>query len=128
MAKKIGVTKSEMLQMREQGLSNKDIAKCLDINLATVYAYIGKQGGRMESLAAFEELKPESRNYPRRSRNPPPKPWTALKWSMRSSRAQTALTEQRSIMTPRKFTSLIITFSLTSWQSWQHSLSAWQAE
>jgi predicted transcriptional regulator len=51
--------------MREQGLSNKDIAKCLDINLATVYAYIGKQGGRMESLAAFEELKPEKPELPK---------------------------------------------------------------
>lgn len=70
MAKKIGVTKSEMLQMREQGLSNKDIAKCLDINLATVYTYIGKQGGRMESLAAFEEPKPEKLELPKAEQKP----------------------------------------------------------
>lgn len=45
MARKCGVTKSEMLQMREQGLSNRDIAKCLEISYATVARYIGPQGG-----------------------------------------------------------------------------------
>jgi DNA-binding CsgD family transcriptional regulator len=45
MAHKIGISKSEMLRMREQGLSNRDIAKCLDIHFATVYNYIGPQGG-----------------------------------------------------------------------------------
>lgn len=73
MARKIGVTKSEMLQMREQGLSNKDIAKCLDIHVATVYAYIGKQGGRMESLAAFEEQKPEKLELPKAEEKPSPR-------------------------------------------------------
>ena len=45
MAKKIGISKSEMLQMREQGLSNKDIANLLEISVATVFRYIGPQGG-----------------------------------------------------------------------------------
>ncbi len=56
---KLGVSKSEMLQMREQGLSNRDIAKCLDIHIATVYNYISKQGGRIDNLAAFDEPKPK---------------------------------------------------------------------
>lgn len=45
MRKKCDVTASEMLEMRNQGLSNKDIANCLDISYATVLKYIGKQGG-----------------------------------------------------------------------------------
>jgi predicted transcriptional regulator len=45
MAKKIEVSRSEMLQMREQGLSNKDIANVLEISAATVFRYIGPQGG-----------------------------------------------------------------------------------
>lgn len=53
--RKIYVTASEMLQLREQGLSNHDIAKALDISYATVRKYIGKQGGRMEGLAAFKD-------------------------------------------------------------------------
>lgn len=57
--KKIGVTASEMMAMREQGLSNKDIANLLEINPLTVRRYIGPQGKRMESMAAFKESKPK---------------------------------------------------------------------
>ena len=57
MARKLGISKSEMLRMREEGLSNRDIAKLLDIHHATVYNWIGPQGGRMENLAAFDEPK-----------------------------------------------------------------------
>ena len=53
MAKKIGVSTSEMLRLREQGLSNRDIAHVLEISNATVLRYIGPQGGRMSNLAAF---------------------------------------------------------------------------
>lgn len=53
--RKIYVTASDMLQLREQGLSNHDIAKSLDISYATVVRYIGRQGGRMESLDAFKD-------------------------------------------------------------------------
>lgn len=60
---KIGVTAAEMLQMREDGLSNHDIAKALDISYATVRKYIGKQGGRMEGLAAFKD-KPTKKAVP----------------------------------------------------------------
>lgn len=45
MAKKVGVSTREMLQMREQGLSNRDIANLLEIHIATVYNHIGPQGG-----------------------------------------------------------------------------------
>lgn len=61
--RKIGVTAAEMLQMREDGLSNHDIAKALDISYATVRNYIGKQGGRMEGLAAFKD-KPTKKAAP----------------------------------------------------------------
>ena len=47
MARKLDISKSEMLRMREEGLSNRDIAKCLDIHYATVYNWIGPQGGQI---------------------------------------------------------------------------------
>lgn len=53
--RKIYVTASEMLKMREEGMSNRDIANSLDISYGTVVKYIGKQGGRMESLEAFKD-------------------------------------------------------------------------
>ena len=37
------VSVSELLTMREKGMSNKEIAKSLDVSPATIYAYIGKQ-------------------------------------------------------------------------------------
>lgn len=52
---KLGITAGEMMEMRKQGLSNKDIANLLEISYATVNRYIGPQGGRMENLAAFKE-------------------------------------------------------------------------
>ena len=45
MNRKIYVTAAEMLELRDQGLSNHDIAKSLDISYQTVIRYIGKQGG-----------------------------------------------------------------------------------
>ena len=59
MSRKIGVTVGEMMQLREQGLSNKDIAHVLEISVASVQRYIGPQGKRMESLAAFKNSKPK---------------------------------------------------------------------
>ena len=74
MSKKCGVTKSEMLQMREQGLSNRDIAKCLEISYATVCRYIGPQGGgRVEGLAAFKEGKLEEVESPKEEQKASPK-------------------------------------------------------
>lgn len=67
------ISKGEMLRMREQGMSNRDIAKCLDIHYATVYNYIGKQGKRMENLAAFNEPKPEKVELPTEETKAPPK-------------------------------------------------------
>lgn len=55
MRRKLDVTASDMLALREQGLSNHDIAASLDISIATVRRYIGKQGGHMEGLAAFKD-------------------------------------------------------------------------
>ena len=73
MAHKIGISKSEMLRMREQGLSNRDIAKCLDIHFATVYNYIGPQGKRMDNLVAFDEPKPKEVETPKEEQKPSPR-------------------------------------------------------
>ena len=64
MGRKVGVSRSEMLELRKQGLSNKDIANVMEISAATVFRYIGAQGGRMERLAAFGEQKPEKVEIP----------------------------------------------------------------
>lgn len=70
---KLGISKSEMLQLREQGLSNRDIAKVLDIHFATVYKYIGPQNGRMENLAAFNDPKPKEVETPKEEQKPSPR-------------------------------------------------------
>jgi transposase len=73
MARKLDISKSEMLRMREEGLSNRDIAKCLDIHYATVYNWIGPQGGRMENLAAFDEPKPKAVETPKEEQKTAPR-------------------------------------------------------
>lgn len=62
MYRKVCVTPAEMLTMREEGMSNHDIAKSLDVSYQTVVRYIGKQGKRIGGLAAFrdEPKKPET--------------------------------------------------------------------
>lgn len=59
MYRKIDITPAEMLIMREDGMSNRDIANVLDISVATVRKYIGNQGGRMDSFEAFKEKRRE---------------------------------------------------------------------
>lgn len=59
MYRKIDVSASEMMTLREQGLSNHDIAKSLDVSPETVRRYIGKQCGRMEGLAALKDTPPK---------------------------------------------------------------------
>jgi len=51
--KKLNLSKSELLAMRDQGMSNLDIAAALDVGLSSVYRIIGVQGKRMDSYAAF---------------------------------------------------------------------------
>lgn len=58
MRRKIYVTAAEMLQLREQGMSNHDIAMSLDISEQTVRRYIGRQDGHMEGYAAFKNTPP----------------------------------------------------------------------
>ena len=53
--KRVNVTASEMMELREQGYSNHDIAAMLEISQNTVYRYIGKQPGLMVRLAAFDD-------------------------------------------------------------------------
>lgn len=50
MKPRIGVSVSEMMELRNQGYSNKDIAKMLDISIPSVYRYIGGQGCHMASV------------------------------------------------------------------------------
>jgi transposase len=59
MSRKVYVTASEMRTMREQGMSNRDIANALDISYSTVVNYIGKQGCKMDSLQAFRDTPPK---------------------------------------------------------------------
>lgn len=53
--RRIDITPSEMMELRNQGYSNKDIANMLDISNETVRKYIGNQGCRMGKLAAFAD-------------------------------------------------------------------------
>ena len=71
MKKRLELTTTEMMQLRKDGYSNKDIANILDISIATVYRYIGKQKRHMESVTtrpntttAPPEKPPESTKKP----------------------------------------------------------------
>ena len=61
MRRKIDVTPAEMLALREQGLSNHDVAASLDISVNTVRRYIGSQNGHIEGLAAFKNTPPRQK-------------------------------------------------------------------
>ena len=58
--RKLDITPSELMELRNQGYSNSDIAQMLDISKTTVQRYIGKQGCHMGHLAAFED-KPKNK-------------------------------------------------------------------
>ena len=58
--RQLDITPSEMMELRNQGYSNKDIANMLDISAMTVRRYIGNQNRHMDSLTAFEG-KPKER-------------------------------------------------------------------
>lgn len=59
-SKKLDITPSEMMELRKQGYSNRDIANMLDICVQTVRNYIGRQDGHMDNLEAFKDKpKPE---------------------------------------------------------------------
>lgn len=75
--KKVEVSAAEMMEMRREGLSNKDIAELLEISEPTVYKYIGKQGRRMERLAAFAgkgKKQPEAKEEIRETKKQMTKP------------------------------------------------------
>ena len=46
MRRKLDVTASEMLELRRQGYTNKEIAEQLEVAYATVWRYIGKEDER----------------------------------------------------------------------------------
>ena len=58
MKRKLELSVAEMRQLRNDGYSNKDIARILDISTATVYNYIGKQGCHIPSATASFVTKP----------------------------------------------------------------------
>jgi hypothetical protein len=47
MRRKLDVTINDMLELRNQGFSNKEIAEQLEVSYNTVFNYIGAQGKRM---------------------------------------------------------------------------------
>lgn len=49
------VSIGEMLKMREQGMTNHDIAKSLGCNYVTILRYIGKQPKGLDRIKAFTE-------------------------------------------------------------------------
>lgn len=64
MGKKLEVGASEMMALRNEGYSNRDIANILEINPLTVRRYIGCQPQRnMENMAAFKD-KPKKKPEP----------------------------------------------------------------
>lgn len=59
MRAKIPFTASELMALREEGMSNHDIAAKLDITEQTVRNYIGPQHKQLPRLAAFAESEPK---------------------------------------------------------------------
>jgi hypothetical protein len=64
MKAKLELSVREMMQLRNDGYSNKDIARILDISLPTVYKYIGKQGCHIPSATASFISKPTEEEPP----------------------------------------------------------------
>lgn len=58
MRAKIPFTASELMALREEGMSNHDIAAKLDITEQTVRNYIGPQHKQLSRLAAFAVSEP----------------------------------------------------------------------
>lgn len=59
MRARIPFTASELMALREEGMSNHDIAAKLDIAERTVRNYIGPQHKQLPRLAAFAESEPK---------------------------------------------------------------------
>lgn len=57
-------TVSEMLQLREEGYSNKEIARQFDVSYQTVLRAIGKQGFTSSPGSSFVESKPVRKSEP----------------------------------------------------------------
>lgn len=65
------VTTQEMLQMRQSGMTNQDIANALGISYSTVHKYIGVQstrGGRIASKMPRENSRQDIKTLPILSR------------------------------------------------------------
>ena len=56
--RRLELSTSELLEMRKQGMSNKEIAKCLDISPQTVHNRIGGQGKRNGKATGVSKLPP----------------------------------------------------------------------
>lgn len=51
---------NELMYMRDQGMSNREIAKALDVSPATIYNWIGKQPEEMSRRNFLESIKRRS--------------------------------------------------------------------
>lgn len=51
---------NELMYMRDQGMSNREIAKALDVSPATIYNWIGKQPKEMSRRNFLESIKRRS--------------------------------------------------------------------
>lgn len=128
MPKRIGISKNEMMELRKQGLSNKDIANVLEISLATVCRYIGPQGGRMESLAAFNEPKPKAEETPAEETKAPQKAIDSLEMVYEVVKSADG-TFRAELDYESKCASILD--SLVSFEQlagWRHSSLGWPAE
>ena len=56
--RRLGVSASEMMTLREQGMSNAEIAKLLNCSVATITKYIGKQPEEMTNANRSKNLTP----------------------------------------------------------------------
>ena len=59
---------ADLLQMRADGMSNRDIAEALDVTLRTVYRYIGPQGRYMKPKQPAQAKAPEPVKEPQKKR------------------------------------------------------------
>ena len=55
------VSVSDLLVMRDSGMTNKEIASALDVSLATIYKYIGAQPPQMKKAREPVCPKPDAR-------------------------------------------------------------------
>lgn len=59
--RRLELSTSEILEMRKQGMSNKEIAKALDVSVPTIVRWIGAQGRRAKNREGVSKLPPKEK-------------------------------------------------------------------